>query len=387
MVHSTGIVLGGGGARGAYEAGVVAGIAEVMRGRHSGPLFDVICGTSVGAINAAYLAACSDHPDHDVDGLVAHWAALDLKRHLSVDVMGLLGVRGFLNRRKTAPGRSLLAIGALQDLVGDGTPWDRLRANISEGRIRGLIVTALEIESGRTTVFTDLPPGVVYPSSLDPRRVAVQAEITADHVLASAAIPLIFPPRRVQGRYYVDGGLRFNTPLAPALRLGAQRIVVIPLLTEHPSQPRERTSLGAIFLLGKLLDALLLDPISYDLHVLERFNRLLDTLDESLTEQEMGRVQATVSENRGAPYRRVDTLVFRPTHDLGALARERARALGGKGITEHVVSRIAAMEDYWEADLLSFILFDGVHAKHLVDLGRADVVARADEVRKFFEGC
>ncbi len=206
-------------------------------------------------------------------------------------------------------------------------------------------------------------------------------------MLASAAIPLIFPPRRVNGRYYVDGGLRFNTPLAPALRLGAQRIVVIPLLTENPSQHRERKSLGAIFLLGKLLDALLLDPISYDLHVLERFNRLLDTLEESLTDEEMGRVQATISETRGAPYRRVNTLVFRPTHDLGALARERARELSGQGPTEHIVSRIAAMEDYWEADLLSFILFDGVHAQHLVDLGRADVIARADEVRKFFDGC
>ena len=378
----TAIVLGGGGARGAYEAGVVSGIAQVIGRSHDGPLFDILCGTSVGAINAAYLAACADEPDHAIAGLEAHWRGLDLRRHLKLDLSGLAGFRNLINK-KTPEGRSILAIGALEELVGEGTPWPRLRANVASGRIQALVIAALDIASGKTTVFTDLAPGVEYPGSRDPRRTAEATHITADHVLASAAIPLVFPPRRIGDRFYADGGIRFNTPLAPALRLGAERIVVIPLLAEVPADPPPSRRIGPLFLMGKLLNALLLDPISYDLQVLQRFNKLVSLLDETLTTEERGRIDAAMRDERGIPYRAVQTLVFRPSKDIGHMARERAMELG-KGATERAVRRLATMEDVWEADLLSFVLFDGEHAGRLIDLGRSDVLARADEVRAFF---
>ncbi|MEM7608193.1 MAG: patatin-like phospholipase family protein [Myxococcota bacterium] len=382
MAHrTTAIVLGGGGARGAYEAGVVAGIADVLAGgEFAKPLFDVFCGTSVGAINAAYLAATAHRADHGTTGLISHWRELRLERHLRLDVRALLGQR--LPSPHGASGRSFLNPSALEELIGQGTPWASLRRNVESGFIRGLVVAALDIASGRTTVFTDLQPKLDYPASRDPRRHHEAVHIGADHVLASAAIPLIFPPRRIGEGHFADGGLRFNTPLAPALRLGAERIVVIPLLTEKPAAPAARR-IGPLFLMGKLLNALLLDPIGYDLQVLARFNRLVKLLEQTLTADEQTRVDEAMRAERGAPYRAVDTLVFRPSEDLGHLARERAEELGGSR-TAWAVKQMARMEDVWEADLLSFVLFDGEHAGRLIELGRRDVRLRAGEVREFF---
>jgi len=389
--HTTGIVLGGGGARGAYEAGVIAGITDVLADANPGAefrsLFDVVCGTSVGAINAAWVAAHADAEDHDAQGLLRHWRTLELSKHLRLDPIGMIAGRPDpLNPNGKTTGRAVLDARALEVLVEEGIPWRRLRRNIEASRIKGLVVTALHVATGTTTLFTDLAPGVEYPPSKARRRKAMRDAITADHVLASAAIPLIFPSRRIGRGYYADGGVRFNTPMAPALRLGVDRLVVIPLLSE----PEERPALGPedypgpIFLAGKVLDALLLDPIGYDLQVLVRFNKLLKRLDDFLTPEERAEFDQVVAEARGAPYKRVDTLVFRPSQDLGRLALEHAGRLKTRGLRGRLVAMLADMGGTFDADLLSFILFDADYAHQLVELGRADVRARADEVCEFF---
>ena len=378
---STGIVLGGGGARGAYEAGVLAGIVEVLGAScpdHA--LFDVICGTSVGAINAAWLAAHADTCGHEVDGLVRKWTSLSLDRHLRPDVLGWFG-----RSRQDRLGRAFLDPQELESLVEEGVPWQRLHDNVAARRIRALVVTALHVASGRTTVFTHLAPGQSYPASRDPRRVHVAERVTADHVLASAAVPLLFPSRKIGNAYYADGGLRFNTPIAPALRMGVDKLVVIPLLQDFQKQPlgpEEAPSL--IFLAGKLLDALLLDPIRHDLNVLQRFNRLVSVLHETLSEEEMQRVNDAMEAERGTPYRKVETLVFRPSEDIGAMARRKGEALERRGWRGKMVSRLTRIGGQVDADLLSFVLFDGDHAADLIELGRRDVRNRADEVRAFF---
>ncbi|MCS6799331.1 MAG: patatin-like phospholipase family protein, partial [Myxococcota bacterium] len=158
-----GLVLSGGGARGAYEVGVLAGLVEALGLRPTDrPPFRIFCGTSVGAINAAYLAAHADRGDLNVDGLVAHWSSLSLGEHLRLDPLGLFGVHprrsGWFGRRKEAElwGRSLLDPRPLDALVRRAVPWDRLHAHVATGLVDAFVVTALHVGTGRTHLFAEL---------------------------------------------------------------------------------------------------------------------------------------------------------------------------------------------------------------------------------------
>jgi NTE family protein len=397
---STGIVLSGGGARGAYEAGVVAGIMEVLKPKRAP--FDVLCGTSVGALNAAYLASHAHVPDMNAPGLISQWQALDLNRHLKLDMRGVLGRK----RPSLAPplsaaaaavtgpryvGRSVLHTGAIDELVEHAVIWDKLHENVANGLVRALIVAALHITTGKTTLFAEMAGGATYKSTRDPRRTPITGPIGAEHILASAAIPLLFPARRVGTEYYCDGGVRYNTPIAPAIRAGAERLVVISLLTDSaeelddtPLAQRLAAYQSPIFLIGKVLNALLLDPLNYDLQILDRFNRLISTLEHALSPVEMARVNAVLEENRGLAYRKVDTLVFRPSKDIGRMARVRSKQIKSSMFSSWLLARTATLGAFWESDLLSFILFDKDFAHELIQLGRDDTVARAADIRSFF---
>jgi NTE family protein len=390
---STGIVLSGGGARGAYEAGVVLGIMQVLQ--PTAPPFDVLCGTSVGALNASYLAAHAHLPDMGAAKLAAEWRALDVSKHLKLDLRGVLGWKRDwgvgAGKVPVQVGRSLLDAGAVEGIVRDRVPWDQLHDNIAASRVRALVVSALHIASGRTTIFAELAPGASIANSKDPRRVLELAQIHADHVLASAAIPLLFPARLVGSEYFCDGGMRFNTPIAPAIRAGADRLVVISLLSQEsaetdprPKEQRVQAYNSPLFLIGKVLNALLLDPLRYDLQVLDRFNRLIEALEKALPPHELEDVQRVLREARGIPYRKLDTLVFRPTMDVGRLARERALELQGSRFSSWLLARTATLGSLWESDLLSFILFDHEFAEELISLGHRDALARKDEIKVFF---
>lgn len=391
---STGIVFSGGGARGAYEAGVVQGIMEVMQPEE--PLFDVLCGTSVGALNASYLAAHAQRPDMNAAGLASKWSDLDIGTHLRLDMRGLLGWKrefsGVEDQKPTLVGRSLLDVRALEEIVREHVPWSDLHRNIEEGRVRALVISALQIATGQTTQFAELAPGQSFTNSNDPRRVLRLEPVSADHVLASAAIPLLFPARRVGEHFFCDGGVRFNTPIAPAIRCGAERLIVISLLSQEPkeSDPTPRAERlhaynSPIFIIGKVLNALLLDPLRYDLQVLDRFNRLISALETALPPHELEAVERVLRESRGLPYRKLKTLVFRPTVDVGMLARQRAAQLQRSRFSSWLLARTATLGALWESDLLSFILFDSQFARELIELGRQDALMRAAEIVAFFE--
>ncbi len=397
----TGIVLSGGGARGAYEAGVVAGITEVL-GRHAPTRapFDIFTGTSVGAINATWLATHADRADMNVPGLLEHWRGLELAKHLSLDplrfVLGpRLGARlaKWRGEGDDRWGRSLLDPRALEQLVETKLAYHRLHENVRRGIVKALVVAALEISTGRTTMFSELADGTTCVPSRDPRRVVRNAQIEARHVLASAAIPLLFPARRIGRFYYCDGGVRFNTPIAPAIRCGAHRLVVVSLLHPHASYADESTPEAAanvhaypspVFLLGKVLNALLLDPVRYDLQVLDGLNSLIGALDETLDPDELERIKKVLTETRGRPYERIETLVFRPSADIGRMAHEHAQRVRVGTLSTLLVSRLSDLGADLEADLLSFVLFDGEFAGALIDLGRRDALARRGEIEAFF---
>ena len=369
---STALVLSGGGARGAYEAGVVAGLVDVL-GRV--PL-DLIAGTSVGAINAAYLAGNAHRPDLGIDRLLALWTSISLRTHLRPN-------------RRLIQARSLIDVRPFEKLIVDGVDWSVLHENITEGRLGGLFIAALQVDTGRTAVFADLGQHRVWTPSRDPRRMAVPTRIRPEHILASAAIPGVFPPRRVGEGYYFDGGLRFNTPLAPVLRSGADKVVVVsPLHAGAPAVHREQAELDALFLLGKMFHAVLLDPFAYDLEVMDRFNKLMALLDETLDSDARAQFDAQCIATRGAPYRRIDSIVFSPSRDIGRMALEflirNRRSLARNGLGGLLLAATAVRLYHSATDLVSYVLFDGRFTAELIELGRTDVIDRADEVRAFF---
>jgi NTE family protein len=394
--EQTALVLSGGGARGAYAVGVVSGLVELLGSLHA--RFQTFTGTSVGAINAAYLAANARLCDLGVSQLINHYTDLRLDTHLRPSFSGWLrflhprSALGAVERNRR--GAWLLDPSPFERIVTEAIAWDALHDNIDHGLVRSLIVSGLRVADGRTTTFAELAPGTHFVRSRDPRRDALTVRLTADHVLASAALPFLFPARRIGNDDYCDGGLRFNTPIAPAIRTGATRLVIIALRSGTTSEAREKSDAtierfkSPFFLLGKVFDALLLDPIEYDLHVLDRLNRIVDIVHQTMMPSDIARLEHVLSSDRGLPYGRLDTLVFRPSQDLGVLAGEHVHSddptLRENLATRFFLRRAAALGEDVEADLVSYLLFDGGFAKRLIALGRKDALDRAEEVRAFF---
>lgn len=396
------LVLAGGGARGAYEAGVLSYLWEhVFPELPADFEFDVVSGTSVGAIHAAWVAA-SAHLRGEARGrrLVETWVGMRVRDVLRVSARDLVGVplRALgLTRlaRARQPGAAPDAVGGLVDLapleriVAERIPWARLRANLSAGRPGALAVSCTEVQSGRVAVFLDGPLADPRPWSFDPGAVAQAAPIAASHVRASAAIPFLFPAVRIGDRLYVDGGLRMNTPLSPALRLGAGKVLVIALkhdpgvLGGAPVYD-EAVITQPAFLMGKVLNALLLDRLEYELQRMELVNAWIDHGTKAYGDEFLETVNVAVRAQRGADYRHVRALVVRPGEDLGRLAGACYRERGDTaslGVLPALFTRLALRgvpED--EADLLSYLLFDRCYTDRLVELGREDARAMHDEI-------
>lgn len=384
-----GIVLSGGGARGAYEAGVLSYIFGTLAKERGAVKYDVIAGTSVGAVNGAFLAATAENPIDGASRLCELWTDLAFSDVLRFGLMQAATLYRVLFGGANAAG--IFDVRPMADVVSREIPWRQLARNIRTGRLRALTISATHVGSGRTVLFVDKAPGIPLPSHLG-QNVTVRAEhIMPPHVLASASIPILFPPIEIGSELYCDGGLRLNTPMAPALQLGADKLLVVAVSTP-PGQGElgvapGRTP-GAPFLIGKVLNAFLLDHVMADLEDLERINSLLADAAEIAGPTFIENLNARL-EARGEPTRRlIRTFVVRPSLDIGRLAGEHLRAhraefgkLLGRGLLNFLDVGEGA-----DADLASYLLFDGEFTKKLLDLGRADAAARRDELEDFLFG-
>ncbi len=380
------LVLSGGGARGAYEVGVLSYIFGELSTRHR-PKIDLVCGTSVGAINGTYLASVLDDPVPGMARLVEIWRELALSQVLGFGFEQARRVhRVVLGGRR---GSGLFDPAPMTKMIRRGIDWRKLARNLRAGHPKALTVTATQISTGRPCCFLDRAPHVPLPTGL-PRAILLSpAHVMPYHVLASAAIPVVFPPVFIHGDLYCDGGLRLNTPLAPAIHLGADRVLVIGLSAaagvERPEIARGRFP-GLPFLLGKVLDAFLLDHVNFDLEELERVNTILRDGASAFGESFVPSLNAAAEQRGGTPLRLVESLAIRPSRDIGEIAAEhlqRDRAM----IRRELGSRLLRMLDVGEgadtADLASYLLFDGSFASELIELGRHDAAARRDELAAF----
>ena len=396
-----GIVLSGGGSRGAYEAGIIhylrTDLAKKL-GRHV-PI-DIVSGTSVGAINAAFLAATMTDPDSQAEQINSAWRALQLEELISLRARDVLrATRMLLGADPPPPPPGSFRYGGMLDTSGlerfviRTIPWRGIDRSLRERHMHAISVSATHVGTGHTVVFLSSAEPVPREWSRDPFVRHRAARIGPRHVLASAAIPMLFPAVKIGEEFFTDGGLRQNTPMSPAIRLGADRLLLISLRHVAPEPKaiqRERVEAypKPLFLAGKALNALLLDHTEYDLQRMQRINMILEAGHNSFGDKFEQMMNHELVRLRGAPLRRIQAVHIRPSEDIGALAAQFVAAgrMRVKGlIARKLIQRLADGEARHESDLLSYLLFDGNFAAELIELGRRDAANKLDELASLFD--
>ncbi len=385
---STGLLLTGGGARAAYQVGVLEAIADLRRaaGAHGNP-FPVITGTSAGAINAAALACGADDFDAAVRRIADVWQGVRTEQVYRADALGmidamgrmrlLLGVGQLLARWLRMRPRSLLDNSPLAELLQRMVPLDRLPELMAAGHVQALAVTASSYSSGEHfTFFETAMPMAPWVRS---QRIAVPGRITHAHLLASSAIPFVFPATALSHgdhtEYFGDGSMRQTAPIAPAIHLGAERILVVGAgrLHEPPADPGPNTLTGYPTLAqiaGHAMSSIFLDALAIDIERLRRINQTLMLIPPE------ARAHTSL--------RPVDLLVIAPSERLDVIAARHVGALPGAVRRLFGVSAGANGSDIKGAALASYLLFDTAFTRELMALGRADTLRQRQEVKRFF---
>ena len=364
------LVLAGGGARAAYQVGVLGAIADWLPTGAPCP-FEVMVGTSAGALNASAIAARASNLRDGVAMLERVWSGFEVGHVVRTDpwtvfragLQWLVSVAsgGWLAR----PPRSLLDTSPLRRLLLESMPLDGIRASVDAGHLRALAVATTSYATGRAVAFFDGAPGVDEWSRV--RRAGVRRSIDVEVLMASAAIPFIFPAAQVDGEWYGDGAMRQLAPLSPAVHLGANRILVVGTRADAaPSAAasgRDRPPSPGD-LLGFVLDSLFTDGLSIDLERLRQINAILQ-------------LSATVA----LPDRRpIEALVIQPSDDPTAIARRHLHAMPRSLRT--LLRTMGALEARGGV-LASYLLFESSYTTELMRLGRADAEARRADIETF----
>ena len=388
-----GLVLSGGGARGAYEAGVLYYLfVEAPEELRERVRFDILSGTSIGALHATALGAGLHDAEHHIQHIVDVWKSLSVEQVLSLHIQDLLSLsRWVLGRSKQ---QSIFPAEPIEALLGNMVDWDQLHLNLNAGRFEAITVSCTQVVTGKTVVFYETRDGRTRPFSRDPHVCPVYARLGLAHAQASAAIPFVFPPVSIDGVEYVDGGIRQNTPLSPALRLGSSKLLVVGMGHEkHLSESEEelgtsRMLTSPVFLLAKVVNALMLDRVDYDLIRLDHFNRLLTQGEEAFGASFVDRMNQVLEPLRRSKYRHVPYLAIRPSRDLGEMAAtflRDHRVRTTQPLMARLIKLIARLENPREADLCSYLLFDGRFCERLIELGVEDARAQHDALMRFFD--
>lgn len=363
----TALVLGGGGARAGYQAGVLSYVGEAFP-RASVPL---MTGVSAGSINAAHLAADPAPWVERTARLTQYWEDLEMEDIFVPRSVLTLGKS--LLWKTPGPKQTLLDTSPLRAFLNRRLPTDEegqltgVAENLSEGRLSGLAISTSNYSTLQTVTWVQ---GCSIDGWTRPNRLGRSATLGLDHVMASTALPMVFPAVRIGDSWYGDGGLRMLDPLAPAVHLGADRLFVISTRYErsraeanHERQPAPYPSL--FHMTGILANVLLLDVLEHDAAVLRRINRLV----RRLRPERRGRL------------RPIDLLVLRPSVDLGALAGDFELDVGGAmgRLLDVIQWRTDPPPDWW-----SMLLFNPDYVQRLLEIGYADAKRQHNRIEAFF---
>lgn len=385
MKKKTGLILTGGGARAAYQVGVLQAINEILWEEGWPPSrnpFHIICGTSAGAINATALACRADNFSEGVQKLLDVWLNFSVEQVYRADSLGVIrsGARwlsllsfGWLLRKwRAAPPRSLLDNTPLVSLLHRMLDLPRLDMVLQEGLLHALAVTASSYTGGQHVTFFQTAAEIA--PWIRTQRVAMQDQIGVEHLLASSAIPFIFPATPLylggQHEYCGDGSMRQLAPISPAIHLGADKVLVIGAgrLTEPVERRTEMARYPSLAqIAGHALSSIFLDSLAVDIERLERINKTLSLLPpEYLAQTPLKPVELLVI----APSERLDDIASR---HIGSLPAPIRTMLSGIGATETRGSSLA-----------SYLLFESTYTCELIRLGQRDTHARKADVLAFF---
>ncbi len=369
----TALVLSGGGARAAYQVGVLAAVRELLPDPRVNP-FPILCGTSAGAINAAALGVYSEDFGDAVDNLLHIWRNFEAGQVYRADPLGIgkTGARwlmalmfGWAVERYP---KSLLDNTPLRELLSDKLDFSRIDRAIRRGALYALSVTASGYTSGDSVAFFEGGDGMEPWKRM--QRASTRTPLKVEHLLASSALPFIFPAVKLNREYFGDGSMRQLAPMSPAVHLGAERIFIVGVgrMSEHDSRRRGDGYPSLAQVAGHALASIFLDQLMIDIEQLQRVNDIL------------GRVPPEVMARMGLPLRPIETLVIAPSERLDDIAARHVDALpigvrtllGGIGGTRRAGGGLA-----------SYLLFEKPFTRALIDLGYRDTLARADDVRAF----
>ncbi|MFQ6004738.1 MAG: patatin-like phospholipase family protein [Woeseia sp.] len=375
---NTGLVLPGGGARGAFQVGVLKAIAELLPSRACNP-FPVISGTSAGAVNSVVLASNARHFRLAVKELETVWGHFRSNQVFRTDSwtmfksslhwMAAIILGGLI----LGMPRSLLDNKPLRSLLSRNVRFPRIQPAIDGGYLDAVAVTAASYGTARSKTFFQAAPGKYEWART--RRLGVRDDLHLDHLMASIAVPMIFPPVSIDGEYFGDGAMRQATPLSPAIHLGADRILVIGVRDEtadRVSEPRKAASSPSFAqIAGYMLDTLFMDGLYSDLERMTRINQLIDSVDP---------VKRTGTFIKLRP---IDTMVIVPSKDVREIANRHRRELP---LPLRALLRGVAGTDPGKNRLLSFLLFEQGFTHELIELGYQDAMKVRDELRAFVMG-
>ena len=369
------VIMSGGGARAAYQVGVVRALSELLPPGSPCP-FPIICGTSAGAVNAAVLAADAHDFRRGARRLMTVWKNMRVGHIYRSDPLGAIGnsARWFaaaLFGRYGGKPVSLLDSSPLEALLRKYLDLSTIDRNIAAGYLAAFSVTCSGYSSGQSVTFYQARPGLENWKRA--RRIGVAMPITIEHLLASSALPFIFRPVRINREYFGDGSMRQIAPVSPALHLGADRLLVIGVgrqLTIDGERVSDNGYPSLAQIAGHSLNSIFLDSLEVDLERLQRINRTLDIIPREILERTQ------------YPLRRVEFSVIRPSTDLEKIALVHARELPR---TIRMLLRPVGGLEKSASTLLSYLLFERGYTRDLIRLGYDDTMARKEELLAFLQ--
>jgi NTE family protein len=364
------LVLSGGGARGAFQAGVLRALYEISRETGSLALFRNIIGVSAGAINAAYLASEADNIDRATENMCGMWRKLTSDQVFRTDyitvgrtawrVARAVSLGGFSSKLRPLK-LGLLNVSPLRDLLLQQIDFQKIGAHIGKGHLNSLAISATDYSTAIGVTFFMGPPGLKEWKRV--QRIGLRENIGIDHVMASASIPMFFPPWPIGRRHYGDGCLRNTAPLSPARRIGASKILVIGVRKFRVENLEDANivnpTLGRV--LSVIINALFMDAIETDIERVRIINEALQVSSKT------------------HDFRKLDILHIHPSQPPSEIAETRVEGL--PPLLRFLISGLGSARE--SAEILSYLTFDPIYLSALVDLGYSDCMKQKPDLVRF----